>query len=171
MMKKMCWVVLATLLVGGPASAQSQFQTTFEAGIGYGRPGIGQFDMVTLLLQSDDYLFESGIGFDINGSEFNGDTVFSWIIRGGIRPILLGNTIVHVGGEFSLHTNSTVDPTEAPGDQVETLIGLGVLFGVSQPLTDHLNFEVHVLPIAFAFGGNDTITKIATAKLGAHVLF
>ena len=155
-------IVFLTLLLAGAAAAQSQYQTTFEVGIGYGRPGIGRFDMATLLVQSDKYLFESGIGIDVNG-ENGGDTVFSWLIRGASRAIVLGNTVVHIGGEFSLHTNSTSDDG--------TLTSVGPFFGTSYGVTDHLNVAVHVFPFVFAFGNPDTVMQIAKAQLGAHLMF
>jgi hypothetical protein len=90
----------------------------------------------------------------------------SWLLRAGARPITLGNTLVHVGGELSLHTNGTADSS---GDT--TLTCLGLLFGTSYTVSDHLNVAVHVFPLVFGFGGTDTITKFATAQLGAHLLF
>jgi hypothetical protein len=160
--------MLATLLSAGTASAQSQYQTTFEAGIGYARPGIGGFDMVSVLLQADDYLVETGIGIDVNGSPLPGstETALSWLIRAALRPVVIGNTLLHVGGEFSLHTNSAVDE----GD-IGMLTSVGVLFGVSQPLADHLNVAVHVFPFVFEFGNSDTVLNLARAQLGAHILF
>jgi len=162
MRSKSCGIGLATLLWASAAGAQTQYQTTFEVGIGYARPGIGGFDMASVLVQSDEYLFESGIGFDINGGA-GGDTVFSWLIRGALRPIVLGNTRVHIGGEFSLHTNST--------DDGSTLTSVGPLFGASYPITDHLNVAVHVFPFVFAFGNQDTVLDVAKAQLGGHLLF
>ena len=159
---KSCGIAGVMLLLAGAAGAQSQYQTTFEVGVGYARPGIGRFDMVSLLLQSDKYLFESGIGIDING-ENGGDTVFSWLIRGAGRAITLGNTLVHIGGEFSLHTNSTSD-----GGSLTTV---APLFGTSYGVTDHLNVAVHIFPIVFAFGNPDTVVQIAKAQLGAHLMF
>ena len=84
----------------------------------------------------------------------------------GVRPITLGNTLVHVGGELSLHTNGTADSSGST-----TLTCLGLLFGTSYAVSDHLNVAVHVFPLVFGFGGDDTITKFATAQLGAHLLF
>ena len=164
-MKK--WCVMGAVLLAGvqAASAQSQYQTAFEAGIGYTRPGTGRFDMLTLLVQGDEYVFESGIGLAVNGG-LNGDTAFSWLIRGGFRPLAAGNTLIHVGGEFSVHTNSAVD---AGG--VKSLSSVGFLVGASHPLSDHLNFEVHVFPFLLEFGNSDTVTRLLTAQVGAHILF
>lgn len=163
-MKK--WCVIAVVLFGaGVAEAQSQYQTAFEAGVGYTRPGAGGFDMVSLLLQGDDFLFETGFGLDVNGGQ-NGDTVFSWLLRGALRPAMAGNTILHVGAEYSLHTNSAAKDLD-----VGTLSTVGILFGASHPFTDHLNLEVHVFPVVFAFGNDETVTRFLTAQLGAHILF
>ena len=164
-MKKWCVIVGMMLVGAGAASAQSQYQTSFEAGIGYTRPGAGGFDMMTLLLQSDSYLFETGIGIDFNGGS-NGDTVFSWLLRGALRPAVAGNTIIHAGAEFSMHTNSAFDPPD-----IGSLSTVGILFGASHPLTDHLNFEVHVFPVVMEFGNEETVTRFLTAQLGAHILF
>ena len=164
-MKKWC-VIVVVMLAGQAAQAQSQYQTAFEAGVGYTRPGAGQFDMVTLLMQGDDYLVETGVGLRIDG-----ETQFSWLIRGALRPAVAGNTILHVGAEYSLHTNSTLKDIGAGVQELNSLSTVGLLFGASHPLTDHLNFEVHVFPLVFEFGGNDTVTRVLTAQLGAHILF
>lgn len=164
-MKKWCVIVGLMLVGAGAASAQSQYQTAFEAGIGYTRPGAGGFDMMTLLLQSDSYLLETGIGIEINGG-LNGDTAFSWLLRGALRPAVAGNIIIHAGAEYSMHTNAALD-----GADVETLSTVGVLFGASHPFTDHLNFEVHVFPVVMEFGRSETVTRFLTAQLGAHILF
>ena len=104
-----CWMVFA-MLACSSAQAQSQYQTTFEVGLGYARPGIGGFDMVTLLLQGDEFLVETGLGFEINGSPVaSNETTVSWLLRAAARPVVAGNTVVHLGGEFSLHTNATRD--------------------------------------------------------------
>jgi hypothetical protein len=167
MRKKLCWVFLATLVLAAPASAQTQVETAFEVGLGYGRPavrstfGTGNFDMATLLIQGDDYLFETGIGLG-----FGGDTIFSWMIRGAARPIMISNVSIHTGAEFSLHTNSTVD-----ADGVGTLTGLGLFFGVSHQVADHINGSVNVYPLSFSFGGADTLVDIGRATFGAHFLF
>lgn len=167
MRKKLCWVLLATLALAAPASAQTQVETAFEVGLGYGNPvarnalGGSDFDMATLLIQGDDYLFETGIGLG-----FGGETVFSWMVRGAARPFLVGNVLLHTGAEFSLHTNSTVD-----ADGAATLIGLGFMFGVSHQVTDHINGSVHVYPLSFSFGGFDTLVNIGSARFGAHFLF
>jgi len=175
MMKK----AFATFLVllGGalPAAAQSQFQSTFELGIGYTRPATENADMVTLLMQAEDFFVETGIGIRSNAGVIlstpsglqGGDTVVSWLVRGAVRPFVVGNTIGHVGVEFSLHSNSAIDSDGAIG----TKVGLGIFLGVSHPLTDHLNFAVHMFPIAFEFGSKDTITKIGVAEMSAHVIF
>ncbi len=176
MMKK----AFATFLVllGGalPAAAQSQFQSTFELGIGYTRPATENADMVTFLLQAEDFFVETGIGIRSkagvilatpSGGIQGGDTVFSWLVRGAVRPFVVGNTTGHVGVEFSLHSNSAVDSH----GEIGTKVGLGGFLGVSHPLTDHLNFAVHMFPIAFEFGGKDTITKIGVAEISAHVIF
>ena len=164
-MKKWCVLVVVVLCGAGVAEAQSQYQTAFEAGIGYTRPGAGGFDMASLLLQGDSFLVETGIGLDLNGG-LNGDTAFSWLLRGALRPAMAGNTILHVGAEFSMHTNSAIKD-----DDIGTLSTVGILFGASHPLTDHLNFEVHVFPLVFEFGNDDTVTRVFTAQLGAHILF
>jgi hypothetical protein len=150
---------LAGLLLVGPAWAQSQYQSTFELGVGYTRPATENTGMVRSLLQGDDYLVESGIGIRTGG----GDTRFSWLVRAGARAFQLGNVRGHVGGEFSLHTNSA--------NNGDTLIGLGFLVGVSHQVADHLNLAVHVYPLAFDFGGTNTITKIGVGELGVHLLF
>ena len=159
-MKKWC-VIAVVMLAGQAAQAQSQYQTAFEVGVGYTRPGAGQFDMVTLLMQGDDYLVETGIGLRVDG-----ETQFSWLIRGALRPAMAGNTILHIGAEYSLHSNSAIKSGE-----LTSLSTVGVLFGASHPLTDHLNFEVHIFPLVFEFGGDDTVTRFLTAQLGAHILF
>ena len=165
-MKRLHWITLATLALAAPAAAQSQFETAFEVGVGYGRPGIGDFDMATMLVQGERYIFETGLGIATNSGVGGDDTVVSFLLRGGVRPITLGNTLVHVGGELSLHTDSAPD-----GSGSATLTCLGLLFGTSYALSDHFNVAVHVFPFVFGFGGDDTITKFATAQLGAHLLF
>jgi hypothetical protein len=168
MRKKLCWVFLATLVLAAPASAQTQVETAFEVGLGYGKPavrsilGSGGFDMATLLIQSDDYLFESGIALGFGAD----NTVFGWMIRGAARPLMIGNVLVHTGAEFSLFTNSTLD-----ADGAATLIGLGFMFGVSHQVTDHINGSVNVYPLSFSFGGADTLVDIGRATFGAHFLF
>ena len=164
-MKTTSWVFLAVLLVAAPVAAQSQFQSTFELGVGYTRPTVEDIDMVSFLLQADDYFLESGIGFRTN-SGYGGDTVFSWLVRAAARPFVVGNVRGHVGGEFSLHTNSASDN----GD-TGTLIGLGFMVGASHQIADHLNIAVHVFPLAFDFGNTDTITKIGVGEFGIHLLF
>ncbi len=164
-MKKWCVIVAVVLASVQAASAQSQYQTAFEAGIGYTRPGTGEFDMLTFLLQGDQYYVETGIGFTVNAG-YNGDNVFSWLLRGAVRPIAAGNTIIHVGGEFSLHTSSAVD-----GADVNSLSSVGLLVGASHALSDHLNFEVHVFPFVLEFGNTETVSRLLTAQVGAHILF
>ena len=169
-MKKWCVIVVVAMLAGaGAASAQSQYQAAFEIGVGYTRPGAGGFDMVTMLLQGDQFYLESGIGVGINDG-FNGDSVFSWLIRAAARPLAAGNTLLHLGGEFSLHTNSTA---KLEGNTVDykTLSTVGFLIGASHPLSDHLNFEAHVFPFVLEFGGNETVTNFLKAQVGAHILF
>jgi hypothetical protein len=165
-MRRSSGLFLLVIALATPALAQSQFQSNFELGVGYTRPATENVDMVSFLLQADDFLVESGIGFRTNAG-LNGDTVFSWLVRGGIRPFTLGNVTGHVGGEFSLHSNSTI---QDDGD-VGTLIGLGLLVGASHQFADHLNFAVHIFPLAFEFGGADTIVKVGVAEIGAHLLF
>jgi hypothetical protein len=165
-MKKIAWVLLASLLAAAPATAQSQYQATFEFGVGYTRPVVEGPDMVSAILLGEDFFLESGIGLRTHASVIGDDAVFSWMVRGGARPFVIGNTVGHLGGEVSLHTNATRD-----NDQADTLIGLGLMAGVSHPFADHLNFAVHVFPIAFEFGGEDTITKIGVAEISAHILF
>ena len=169
MRKKLCWVFLATLVFAAPASAQKQIETAFEVGLGYASPAVspnagtgGIQDMASLLVQGDDYLFETGIGLS-----FGGDTVFGWLIRGAARPFMVGNVLIHTGAEFSLHTNSIIKSDGTIG----TMTGLGLLFGVSHQITDRINGSVNIYPLAFTFGGSDTITTIGVAKLGAHFLF
>lgn len=157
---------LAALLLAGPAWAQSQYQSTFELGVGYTRPASENSDMVSFLLQADDYFVESGIGIRTN-SGTRGDTVFSWLLRAGARAIQMGNVRGHVGGEFSLHTNGTLNDR----NESVTLIGLGFLVGASYQVADHLNLAVHVYPLAFDFGGADTVTKIGVGEVGVHLLF
>ncbi|UCE01760.1 MAG: hypothetical protein JSW67_10845 [Candidatus Latescibacterota bacterium] len=171
-MKKLCWIVVATLISAASASAQTQYQTSFEIGLGYARPAVGRFDMASVLMQGDDYLFETGIGLDINGSTVStGDeTAFSWLIRAAVRPIVLGNTLVHIGGEFSLHTKSAIDVSKTP-TEVGTLTAVSALFGVSQPLVDHFNVSVQIYPIVLEFGSQDTVVRIVRASIGAHLLF
>lgn len=170
-MKKWCVIAVVMLAGAGVASAQSQYQTAFEMGVGYTRPaaggffGTGGFDMATFLLQGDQFYLESGIGIGINAG-LNRDAAFSWLIRAAARPVAAGNTLVHVGGEFSLHTNSTAKDGEA-----RTLSSVGFLIGASHPLSDHLNFEVHVFPFELEFGGQETITNFLKAQIGAHILF
>jgi hypothetical protein len=164
MYKKAIWILLATLGAAVPAAAQSQYQTTFEFGIGYTRPVTENIDMASLLLQNDNFFIESGVGVRTN-SGVDGKTIFSWLVRGGVRPFVVGNTTGHVGAEFSLHTNATED------NGANTLIGLGLLAGVSHSLSDHLTFAVHVYPLAFEFGGSKTKTKLGVAELSAHILF
>ncbi len=169
-MKKMlgCWMVLAMLACATATEAQSQYQTTFEAGIGYARPGIGGFDMVTLLLQGDEFLFETGLGFDINGSPVDSDeTTVSWLLRAAARPVVSGNTVIHVGGEFSLHTNATRNSS----GEVKTLTSVGLLVGASQQIADHLNVGLHLFPFVLDFGGPDTGVSLLRAQVGAHLLF
>jgi len=167
MRKKLCWVFLATLMLAAPASAQKQIETAFEFGIGYGSPAIagglsaGINDMATVLIQGDDYLFETGIGI-----EFGGNDVFGWMVRGAARPFLVGNVNIHTGAEFSLHTNSILD-----GTGLGTMTTLGFLVGVSHQIADRINGSVQVYPLSFTFGGGSTITSIAAARLGAHLLF
>jgi hypothetical protein len=179
MRKKLCWVFLATLVLATPASAQKQIETAFEFGIGYGSPAIsssggggfggggGIHDMATLLIQGDDYLFETGIGLD-----FGGNTVFGWMVRGAARPFLVGNVLIHTGGEFSLHSNSIASAGSTAGStKIGTMTTLGFLIGVSHQITDRINGSVNVYPLSFTFGGFDTITSIGAARLGAHFLF
>jgi hypothetical protein len=174
-MKTISWLLGACLLAAVSAQAQSQFQSTFEMGIGYTRTVAGGSDMVSALLQADDFLIETGVGIRTNSGAvtvrnnqlYGGDTVFSWMVRGGVRPFVLGNVTGHVGAEFDLQTNSAVDET---GD-IGTLLGLGFLVGASHAVADHLNLSVHVYPIAFEFGGEDTVAKLLTATFGAHLLF
>jgi hypothetical protein len=159
-------LLLATLAAAAPVHAQSQFQSTFEVGVGYTRPAIEQVDMATLLIQADDFFGETGIGFRTNSGVGN-DTVFSWLVRGGARAFQLGNVRGHVGGEFSLHTNATYDEN----GNTSSLIGLAFLVGASHPIADHLNVAVHVYPLAFEFGGEDTVVKIPVGEMGIHLLF
>jgi hypothetical protein len=164
-MKKLHWITLATLVLAAPAAAQTQYETAFEIGVGYGRPGIGDFDMATLLVQGEGYIFETGLGIASNVGAGD-DDILSFLLRAGLRPITLGNTLVHLGGELSLHTNATADSGES-----STLTSLAVLFGTSHALADHFNVAVHVFPLVFGFGGDNTITKFLTAQVGAHLLF
>jgi hypothetical protein len=164
--KTISWVIIAGLLHAPATYAQSQFESTFEVGVGYTRPATESVDMVSLLLQADEFFFESGIGVRSN-LQGRDDTVFSWLVRGGGRVYQLGNVKGHVGGEFSLHTNSAFDE----GGGLSTLIGLGFLVGASHALADHLNVAVHVYPFAFEFGGEDTTTKILVGEIGLHMLF
>lgn len=167
---KKWWMIVVVMLAGaGAASAQSQYQAAFEMGVGYTRPGAGGFDMATLLMQGDQFYFESGIGIDVNGG-YNGDTVFSWLIRAAARPVAAGNTLVHVGGEFSLHTNSALKSVGAT-TETKTLSTVGFLVGASHPLSDHLNFEAHVFPFVLEFGNTETLTSFLKAQIGAHILF
>jgi hypothetical protein len=169
MRKKLCWVFLATMVIAAPASAQKQVETAFEVGLGYASPLVsssqstgGIQDMASLILQSDNYFLETGIGLS-----FGGNTVFGWLVRGAARPFMIGNVLIHTGAEFSLHTNSTVNSS----GEIGTMTGLGFLFGASHQISDRINAEVHVYPLAFTFGGTDTITSIGAAKFGAHFLF
>ena len=168
-MKKWCVIVVVMLVGAGAANAQSQYQAAFELGVGYTRPGAGGFDMATLLLQGDQFYVESGIGFGINDG-LDGNNVFSWLIRAAARPVAAGNTLVHVGGEFSLHTNSTAK-FEGNSLNYKTLSTVGFLIGASHPLSDHLNFEAHVFPFVLEFGGEETVTSFLKAQVGAHILF
>ena len=164
--RSISWVVFGVLLLAAvPAAAQSQFQSTFELGVGYTRPATENFDMVSFLLQADDFFLESGVGFRSNAG-LDGDTVFSWLVRAAARPFVVGNVRGHIGGEFSLHTNRASDDNE-----VGTLIGLGLLVGASHQIADHLNIAVHVYPLAFDFGSTDTVTKIGVGEFGIHLLF
>lgn len=165
-MKTTQWIVLAVVAIVTPTTvaAQSQFQSTFELGVGYTRPAVERFDMVSLLLQAPDFFVESGIGFRTNSGA--GETVFSWLVRGAARPFLIGSTTGHIGGEFSLHTNAAFD-----NDGPSTLIGLGLLVGAAHPITEHLMFGVHLFPIAFEFGGEDSVAKFGVAELSAHLMF
>jgi hypothetical protein len=165
-MKKATWILLATLLAAAPSAAQSQYQATFEFGIGYTRPIVEAIDMASLLLQGEDFFLETGVGVRTHASVLGDDAIFSWMVRGGARPFVVGNTVGHIGGEFSLHTNATIDNGEA-----DTLLGLGLMAGVSHPFADHLNFAVHVFPLAFEFGGEDTVTKVGVGEISAHILF
>ena len=153
------------LLLAAPAAAQSTFQSSFQVGVGYTRPAVENIDMATLLLQAEDFLIETGIGFRTN-SGVGGDTVFSWLVRGAARPFLVGSLTGHLGGEFSLHTNSAVDNGET-----STLIGLGILTGVSTMVVNHLNLAVHVYPFELEFGGDETVTKFLVGEFAAHFLF
>ena len=164
--KTISGLALAILLAAAPVAAQSQFQSTFELGVGYTRPAVESIDMVTFLLQADDYFLESGVGFRTNSGLNGDDTVFSWMVRAAARPFVIGNVRGHVGGEFSLHTNSASD-----GNDIGTLIGLGLLVGASHQFADHLNIAVHVYPVAFDFGNTDTVTKIGVGEFGIHLLF
>ena len=125
MMKKISrlLMVAACLAVAVPSAAQSQFQSTFEVGIGYTRPATENMDMVSVLLQAEDFFLETGIGLRTNAG-IGGDSVFGWLVRGGMRPFALGNVRGHVGAEFSLFSNSTSDNGESA-----TLMGLGFLVG------------------------------------------
>lgn len=167
MMKKISrlLMVAACLAVAVPSAAQSQFQSTFEVGIGYTRPATENMDMVSVLLQAEDFFLETGIGLRTNAG-IGGDSVFGWLVRGGMRPFALGNVRGHVGAEFSLFSNSTSDNGESA-----TLMGLGFLAGGSYQLADHLNLAVHLYPLAFEFGGGDTVTKFLVGELGVHLLF
>jgi len=163
-MRRTSWVLASIVLAASPVAAQSQFQSTFQLGVGYTRPSVERFDMVSGLIQAEDFFIESGIGVRTNSGY--GDTIFSWMVRGALRPFVVGNTTGHIGGEFSLHTNATADT-----DGSSTLLGLGFMVGVAHPITEHLNFGVHVFPVAFEFGGVDTIAKLGVAELSAHILF
>jgi hypothetical protein len=168
MMKKISWVwvVAACLAVAVPSAAQSQFQSTFEIGVGYTRPATENMDMLSFLVQADDFFVESGIGLRTNAG-LGGDSVFGWMVRGGMRPFKLGNVRGHVGGEFSLFSNSTVNGDGDPA----TLLGLAFLVGGSYQVADHLNLAVHLYPLAFEFGGADTVTKLLVGEMGIHLLF
>jgi hypothetical protein len=165
--KMISTLAAAGLLIAAPVRAQSQFQSSFELGVGYTRPAIESIDMASFLLQADDFLLETGIGIRTNSGAGGDDTVFSWLVRAAARSFQLGNVRGHFGGEFSLHTNAAVDES----GEIGTLIGLGFLIGASHQLADHLNAEVHVYPITFEFGGEDTVAKIAVAEVGVHLLF
>lgn len=170
MKKTAFWTLLASLVIALPAAAQSQYQSTFELGIGYTRPSTENIDMMSFLLQADDFFVEMGFGIRTKAGlpgPGGGDNVISWMVRGAARPFVIGNLTGHVGAELSLHSNSVLDEN---GD-VNTLLGLGIFFGVSHQVTDHLNLAVHVFPLAFGFGGADTVTKIGVAEIGAHLLF
>jgi len=166
---------LAVLAMVLPAAAQSQFQSTFEVGLGYTRPSTENVDMVSLLLQADDFFFETGLGIRTKAGVVavtptgtkGPDNVVSWLLRGALRPFVVGNTTGHVGLELSLHSNSAIDDN----NDVGTLIGLGVFAGVSHQVTDHINLAVHLFPVSLGFGGKDTVTRIFVAEIGAHVLF
>ena len=172
-MKKMAfWTLLASLVIAVPAAAQSQYQSTFEIGVGYTRPSTENIDMVSFLLQADDFFVETGIGIRTKAGltatgPGGGDNVISWLVRGAARPFMIGNTTGHVGAEFSLHSNSTLDDNGDPS----TLLGFGVFVGVAHQVTDHFNLAVHVFPLSFGFGGKDTVAKIGVAEIGAHILF
>jgi len=158
-------MLAACLAVAVPSAAQSQYQSTFELGIGYTRPATENMDMVSLLLQADEFFLETGVGLRTNAGQ-GGDSVFGWLVRGGMRPFALGNVRGHVGAEFSLFSNSTTD-----SDGAATLMGLGFLVGGSYQVADHLNLAVHLYPLAFDFGGSDTVTKFLVGELGIHLLF
>lgn len=173
MKKTAFWTVLVSLVIALPAAAQSQYQSTFELGVGYTRPSTENIDMVSFLLQADDFFVETGIGVrtkagiaSVSGPG-GGDNVISWLVRGAARPFVIGNTTGHIGAELSLHSNSVLDDN---GD-VSTLMGIGVFCGVSHQVTDHFNLAVHVFPLSFGFGGRDTVAKIGVAEIGAHILF
>lgn len=155
----------ACLATAMPAAAQSQFQSTFELGIGYTRPATENMDMVSVLIQAEEFFLETGIGLRVNGG-IGGDTVFGWLVRGAMRPFALGNVRGHLGAEFSLFTNSTSD-----SDGAASLLGLGFFAGGSYQFADHLNLAVHLYPMAFDFGGGETVTKLFVGELGVHLLF
>jgi hypothetical protein len=167
MRSKISWVVVvaACLAAAVPSAAQSQYQSTFELGIGYTRPATENMDMVSFLLRAEDFFVESGIGLRTNAG-IGGDSVFGWLVRGGMCPFKLGNVRGHVGGEFSLFSNSASDNGKSA-----TLMGLGFLVGGSYQVADHLSLAVHVYPLAFEFGGSDTVTKFMVSEMGIHLLF
>jgi hypothetical protein len=167
MRSKISWVVVvaACLALAVPSAAQSQFQSTFELGVGYTRPATENMDMVSFLLRAEDFFVESGIGLRTNAG-VNGNSVFGWLVRGGICPFKLGNVRGHVGGEFSLFSNSTKNSTGST-----TLLGLGFLVGGSYQVADHLDLAVHLYPLAFGFGGSKAETKFMVGEMSVHLLF
>ena len=62
-------MLAACLAVAVPSAAQSQYQSTFELGIGYTRPATENMDMVSLLLQADEFFLETGIGLRTNAGQ------------------------------------------------------------------------------------------------------
>ncbi len=168
MMKKISWLLglAACLAVALPSAAQSQFQSTFELGVGYTRPAAENMDMVSFLLRAEDFFLESGIGIRTNEG-VDGNSVFGWLVRGGVCPFKLGNVRGHVGGEFSLFSNAAID---SDGHST-TLLGLGFIVGGSYQVADHMTLAVHVYPLEFDFGGADTVTKFMVGEMGIHLLF